>query len=75
MFMSPCHYCGYFDPTSMENRIWGDEIGNLSVWCRRFKTFAQCDAGSLWLVIIPKSKDWFMERPPLKTVVTPLVSL
>jgi hypothetical protein len=30
--------------------------------------FVQCDAGSLWLVIIPKSKDWFMERPPIKTV-------
>jgi hypothetical protein len=23
--------------------------------------FVQCDAGSLWLVIIPKSKDLFME--------------
>jgi hypothetical protein len=23
--------------------------------------FARCDAGSLWLVIIPKSKDRFME--------------
>jgi hypothetical protein len=30
--------------------------------------FVQCDAGSLWLVIIPKSKDWFMERPPIQTV-------
>jgi hypothetical protein len=30
--------------------------------------FVQCDAGSLWLVIIPKSKDRFMERPPMKTV-------
>jgi hypothetical protein len=30
--------------------------------------FAWCDAGSLWLVIMPKSKDWFMERPPMKTV-------
>ncbi len=28
--------------------------------------FVWCDAGSLWLVIIPKSKDWFMERPPMK---------
>jgi hypothetical protein len=28
----------------------------------------RCDAGSLWLVIIPKSKDRFMERPPMKTV-------
>jgi hypothetical protein len=27
-----------------------------------------CDAGSLWSVIIPKSKDRFMERPPMKTV-------
>jgi hypothetical protein len=25
-------------------------------------------ASSLWFVIIPKSKDRFMERPPLKTV-------
>jgi hypothetical protein len=23
--------------------------------------FVQCDAGSLWLVIIPKSKDRFMD--------------
>jgi hypothetical protein len=30
--------------------------------------FVQCDAGSLWLVIIPKSKDQFMERPPMKIV-------
>jgi hypothetical protein len=29
--------------------------------------FVWCDAGSLWLVIIPKSKDRFMERPPMKT--------
>ena len=30
--------------------------------------FVRCDAGSLWLVIMPKSKDRFMERPPMKTV-------
>jgi hypothetical protein len=30
--------------------------------------FVRCEAGSLWLVIIPKSKDRFMERPPMKTV-------
>jgi hypothetical protein len=30
--------------------------------------FVRCDAGSLWLVIIPKSKDQFMERPPMKIV-------
>jgi hypothetical protein len=30
--------------------------------------FVRCDAGSLWLVIVPKSKDRFMVRPPMKTV-------
>jgi hypothetical protein len=30
--------------------------------------FVRCDAGSLWLVIIHKSKDQFMERLPMKTV-------
>jgi hypothetical protein len=30
--------------------------------------FLWCDAESLWLVIIPKSKDRFMERPPMKTI-------
>jgi hypothetical protein len=30
--------------------------------------FVWCDAGSLWFVIISKSKDRFMERPPMKTV-------
>jgi hypothetical protein len=30
--------------------------------------FVWCNAGSLWLVIIPKSKDRFMERPPMKIV-------
>jgi hypothetical protein len=27
MLMSPCHYGGYLDPTSVENGIWGDKIG------------------------------------------------
>jgi hypothetical protein len=27
MLMSPRHYDGYLDPTSVENRIWGDGIG------------------------------------------------
>jgi hypothetical protein len=30
--------------------------------------FVRCDAGSMWLVIIPKSKDRFMELPPMKIV-------
>jgi hypothetical protein len=32
------------------------------------QVFVRCNVGSLWLVIIPKSKDRFMERPPMKTV-------
>jgi hypothetical protein len=30
--------------------------------------FVRCDARSLWLVTISKSKDRFMERPPMKIV-------
>jgi hypothetical protein len=31
MLMPPYHYDGYLDPTSVENRIWGDGIG--TSWC------------------------------------------
>jgi hypothetical protein len=30
--------------------------------------FILCDVGSLWLVIIHKSKDWFIEQPSMKTL-------
>jgi hypothetical protein len=30
--------------------------------------FVRCDARSLWLVIIPKSMNRFMEQPPMKIV-------
>jgi hypothetical protein len=30
--------------------------------------FVRCDVESLWIVIIPKSKDWFMKRPLMKIV-------
>jgi hypothetical protein len=30
--------------------------------------FVRCNVGSLWFVIILKSKDRFMERPPMKIV-------
>jgi hypothetical protein len=30
--------------------------------------FVRCNAGSLWIVITPKSKERFMERPPMKIV-------
>jgi hypothetical protein len=63
----PCYCYGYVDPISVENRIWGD--GNVICWCdANGSRFVRCDAGSLWIVIIPKSKDRFMERPPMKTV-------
>jgi hypothetical protein len=31
MLMSPCHFDSYLDPTSVNNRIWGDRIG--TSWC------------------------------------------
>jgi hypothetical protein len=67
LLLSPLLLLWLFDPISMENRIWGD--GNGTGWCDAMvQGFVRCDAGSLWLVIIPKSKDRFMERPPMKTV-------
>jgi hypothetical protein len=63
----PCYCHGYVDPISVENRIWGD--GNGISWCdANGSRLVRCDAGNLWIVIIPKSKDRFMERPPMKTV-------
>jgi hypothetical protein len=44
----------------MESRILGDGIGNLLRRSCQFKGFVHCDAGSLWFVIIPKSKDRFV---------------
>jgi hypothetical protein len=63
----PCYCYGYVDPISMENRIWGD--GNGISWCdANGSRLVRCNAGSLWIVMIPKSKDQFMERPPIKIV-------
>jgi hypothetical protein len=63
----PCYCYGYVDPISVENRIWvtGMEfVGVMSM----VQGFVWCDAGSLWIVIISKSQDRFMERPPMKIV-------
>jgi hypothetical protein len=67
LLLSPLLLLWLFDPISMENRIWGDgnETGGVMPTAQGF---VWCDAGSLRLVIIPKSKDWFMERPPMKAV-------
>jgi hypothetical protein len=65
--MSPCHYYGYlilvgwrigFGVTGMEL------VGVMPT----VQGFVRCDAASLWLDIIPKSNDRFMERPPIKIV-------
>jgi hypothetical protein len=54
------------DPISVENRIWGDRNGIEFAVMPTFQGFVWCNAGSLLLVIIPKSKDRFVERPPMK---------
>ena len=58
---------GYVDPISVENRIWVMGMEFVGVM-PTVQGFVRCDAGSLWIVIIPKSKNRFMERPPMKTV-------
>ena len=63
----PCYCYGYVDPISVENRIWGDRNG--ICWCdANGSRLVRCDAGSMWIVTMPKSKDQFMERPPMKIV-------
>jgi hypothetical protein len=44
------------DHISMENRIWGDRNGTELGVMLIVQGFVRSDAGSLWLVIIPKSK-------------------
>jgi hypothetical protein len=39
MLMSPYHFDGYLDPTSVKNMIWGDGIGT-----------SRCDAGGSGLL-------------------------
>jgi hypothetical protein len=56
-----------FDPLSVENRIWGDGFGTAF---GGFRQFGACpvDSGKPVVDIIPKSKDRFMERSPMKRV-------
>jgi hypothetical protein len=44
----------------VKNRIWGDRNG-ICLCDADGSRLVRCDAGSLWIVIIPKSKDRFME--------------
>jgi hypothetical protein len=67
VILSPLLLLWLIDPISMENRIgvMGMELVGVMP---TVQGFVQCDAGGLWLVIMPKSKDRFKERPPMKTV-------
>jgi hypothetical protein len=63
----PCHCYGY--SILLAWRIGFGMTGKEFVGVMpTVQGFVRCDAGCLWLVIIPKSKDWFMERPPMKMV-------
>jgi hypothetical protein len=51
----------------MKNRDLGDGFGTMFGGFRQFGALS----GGLWkpvVDIIPKSKDWFMEQPPMKIV-------
>jgi hypothetical protein len=67
MCMSPYHYDGYLDPTSVENRFGVTRLELAGVMLM-VQGFCPLQCRSLWLVITPKSKDQFMERPPMKIV-------
>jgi hypothetical protein len=64
-------------PARVENRDLGDRLELCSVDSESSRLcsvdsdssgLCLVDSGSLWLVIIPKSKDQFIERPPMRTV-------
>jgi hypothetical protein len=67
MLMSPYHYYGYVDPLvwRIGFAVMGLELVDVMP---AVQGCVRCDAGSLWLVAIPKSKDRFMEQPPMKIV-------
>jgi hypothetical protein len=67
MLMSPYHCYGYLILLvwRIGFRVTGMELVGVMPMVQGF---VRCDAGSLWLVIIPKSKDRFMKRPPMKIV-------
>jgi hypothetical protein len=60
MLVSPCYCYGY-----LILLVWRIGFGvtgmELVSLMPMVQGFVRCDAEILWLVIIPKSKDWFME--------------
>jgi hypothetical protein len=67
MLVSPCYYYGY-----LILLVWRIVFGVMEMELigvmPTVQGFVRCDARSLWLVIIPKSMDRFMEQPPVKIV-------
>jgi hypothetical protein len=55
-------------PIRVENMIRGDGNGTGLGVMPTVQGFVRCDARNLWLVIMPKFKDRFVERPPMKIV-------
>jgi hypothetical protein len=49
-------------------RIWGDRLETVFGVMLIVQGFVRCDAGSMWFVIMHKSKDLLKERPPMKIV-------
>jgi hypothetical protein len=64
--LSPVMLLPWF-PVSVENRDLGDglELGSVDSDSSRL---CLVDYGRLWLVIMPKSKDRFMQQPPMRTM-------
>jgi hypothetical protein len=48
----PCYCYGYADPIRVENRNWVTGMEFVGVM-PTVQGFVRCDAGSLWIVIIP----------------------
>jgi hypothetical protein len=64
--MSPGVLLPWF-PVSVENRDLGDGLELYSVDSDN-SGLCSVDSGSLWIVIMPKPKDQFMEPPSMKIV-------
>jgi hypothetical protein len=64
-----CHLLCYYFGSLLEWRIgfgvMGTELFGVTL---AVQGFVRCDAGSQWLVIVPKSNNRFVEQNPMKTV-------
>jgi hypothetical protein len=69
LFYPCCHLVCYYLGSLLVWRIWIWDDG-FGIVFGGFLQFRACpvNSGSLSLVIMPKSKDRFVERPPMRTV-------